>query len=481
MALAIVVETVEFPFRGKPAVARFKGRSITRTSGLLFNFTPGPNFILYFFTGGNNVIVDLGERGKVPLPHYSCTSSTTKKIELAAVNCHVLAVLLLLEHGADSGHFYQPDVNHRCFDPKALYDFGKDKNGGIVPPLLRSLFNPGKGDDFTSQTPFSVLMYEITQMNEESEANVDPATLIRTILPCKISGRPTGRGKLKGCCAQPVTMQSYKRLLSIFDFRPVGEDGEEVSDTNKDGSPRQVTPCEWASFFSAIGDIDMKTHASLRLFLDRHNVPGFKVDESLSMPQLRLLLSQFLRSITGIRGSAFDCQHRLFTMAWIAFGYFTPSNQAPLCSLKELTYPYPARLLQALGGNDFRYESIENEDFQNFLWDSNLLDDSEEHPDAEASNAEDEINKENELVWREDEDRLVICPDNEPAPNTPQGTRSTVGKVGESQTPDLPGFKELLTDSPTEINKEDDVILSKYKIRRFPSNNFIFTWSKFNC
>ena len=157
------------------------------------------------------------------------------------------------------------------------------------------------------------------------------------------------------------------------------------------------------------------------------------------------------------------------------------SNQAPLCSLKELTYPYPARLLQALGGNDFRYESIENEDLQDFLRESNLLDDNEEHPDAEASNAEDEINKENELVWREDEDRLVIFPDNEPAPNTPQGPRSTVGNVGESQTPDLPGFKELLTDNPTEINKEDDVILSKYKIRRFPSNNFIFTWSKFNC
>lgn len=297
-----------------------------------------------------SVEVGLGQRGNKPLPTYSCTPFTTKGVELATVVSSAEAILPFLEVGNISGHCYQPNVNHRSFDPKVLYNCSKDKNGADVPPLLKSLLNPRPEDNFTLQTPFSIFMYEMNEVVDDNHADIDSATMIRTILPCKIKNHPTQKGRLKDRFAGPVGMRSFKLLLRLFDLYLPGSNGSEISDINDDGTPRAVTPLEWTSFFAAISDIDTKTHTGFKEFLTRHSVPGFKVDETLSMPQLRLLFNRFVRSITGIRASAFDCQHRLYTMAWVAFGYFTPSNKAPLYPSKELTKPYTRELLKVLGG-----------------------------------------------------------------------------------------------------------------------------------
>ena len=110
------------------------------------------------------------------------------------------SVLPFLEIGEKSGHFYQPDVNHRSLDPKVLYNTSRDKNGGEVPPMLKSLLRPGVGDDFTTQTPMSLFMYELSKSSDSNLTDVNGAT-IQTILPWKIQGHLTKRGKLENCYA----------------------------------------------------------------------------------------------------------------------------------------------------------------------------------------------------------------------------------------------------------------------------------------
>lgn len=251
------------------------------------------------------------------------------------------------ECGAYSGHFYQPKVNHRDFDVGVLYDKRETPAGVQVPPLLKSMLDPSEGDDFTIQTPLSCLMYEAVRVDEDE--TVDPSLALYTTMKCKVqvdNGLPPYliRGRLLNHQASSVSGKSFKKLLRVFNLTWTEDDGK----TPK-GDDDPVLPLDWAAFFYKFKDIDTRSREGFKQFLHNYQVRGFSVDDDLSMCQIRRLFGFFLRSIVPIRCSAFDCQHRCFSMCWFSQGYFTPSITVPLRPYQELTEPYPFKLIEAIG------------------------------------------------------------------------------------------------------------------------------------
>ena len=148
-----------------------------------------------------------------PLPAFNGTIESSNGISCVQFQASFQMMQFFFECGLYSGHFFQPKVNHRDFDVGVLYDKRVTDSGTQVPPLLKSMLNPGEGDDFTIQTPLSCLMYEVTETKSDGE--VDLSLAIYTTLKCKVETESGVypellRGRLRNRQAASVSGNVYR-------------------------------------------------------------------------------------------------------------------------------------------------------------------------------------------------------------------------------------------------------------------------------
>jgi len=266
-------------------------------------------------------------------------------IEGTAYTSNIGFISLFIERGQYTKFPYQLVMNHRDIDLSILHSGTNGKR-----PMLLSMVDPKEGaEKFDASTMVSLFFHGVEDTSakygtDESDEDglaggavsrkildkpgEDKKELLRTQCFVKAKGEDgqtvNGYGYIRDREAVVLEIKPFQRLLAIFGYRWVDDDGEEVL-------IEEVTPSVLLSFLRLFDDYELFTEEGFQKFLEDFTMEKYyRFQEGVDLATQYRQFGAFLRSITSVRVGTYDGQHRMFLMMHYFTGCFDITDRCPL-------------------------------------------------------------------------------------------------------------------------------------------------------
>ena len=238
------------------------------------------------------------------------------------VNTNMFVPALLTERGLKSNQIYRADVNHRNIDYFSLMNRHSNNQEAIA----KSFANPNSSELFDSQAMF---LFVHSMVPIDSDEEVD--TLLRlkaqktAKLPDDLGTNSTMRGYIDGAKLADISNADFKRVLEIFGLYWVDKQSEPVGD---DVKPRLI---DISGFLHLFKSHTIHTPEGFKAFLTAFQFDNiFVYDDSKDVVTNANEFGWLLRSLTSLRFSPCEGQHRWWCFSSFIQGFPVAANTLPL-------------------------------------------------------------------------------------------------------------------------------------------------------
>ena len=235
-----------------------------------------------------------------------------------ATTMNLLIPALLTERGRASNQIYRAPINHRQIDYFVLNN--RHKNGRAV---KHSFTNP-TGEEAFDSLPMVLFPHclRCTDKHVPNECQMTSQKSMR--LPPELGVIGARTGVLDGIEIDLARNSDFRRLLEIFGYQWHDEDGN--IDTSSEPSVM-----DFLSFFDEFKGINVSTQEGFKLFLRDFGLEDlYEYDDTVDVLLNMNRFGWLLRSLTNIRFSPSDGQHRWWCFSSLIQGFPDATNTLPL-------------------------------------------------------------------------------------------------------------------------------------------------------